>query len=270
MRDPFKTASGLQSSGPWDPWLPVLENSRLFAQLAHSAQCAPAAAPACVLSFQGRGCTVATNPTSAHVPAHSGLYGGWLSAQNPHPFDGTLIVVCSTGEGCGGFRGRLGTAVVPGVGAWGTRRSAAGGAFNTGRCRPLCGPRVTPKSVLLSQGVAWPWVECCPLSSGGRGGGQRHGKQLILIKTALFGGFLTRLVASGSHFLMALSGTLVSPPCARFGRDRGRWAMCGWAALPPPPPPLHAGSVCCAGRHPAADKRPTPALEMTCNAHLDT
>eukprot|EP00670_Eutreptiella_braarudii_P027608 CAMPEP_0174380630 /NCGR_PEP_ID=MMETSP0811_2-20130205/123496_1 /TAXON_ID=73025 ORGANISM="Eutreptiella gymnastica-like, Strain CCMP1594" /NCGR_SAMPLE_ID=MMETSP0811_2 /ASSEMBLY_ACC=CAM_ASM_000667 /LENGTH=187 /DNA_ID=CAMNT_0015533551 /DNA_START=722 /DNA_END=1285 /DNA_ORIENTATION=- len=108
--EPYQQGLWVQNSGPWDPWLPVLENSRLFAQLAHSAQCAPAAAPACVLSFQGRGCTVATNPTSAHVPAHSGLYGGWLSAQNPHPFDGTLIVVAQRGKG----------AVASGVG-WGRR-----------------------------------------------------------------------------------------------------------------------------------------------------
>ena len=31
----------MQNSGPWDPWLPVLKNSRLFSQRAHSAQCAP-------------------------------------------------------------------------------------------------------------------------------------------------------------------------------------------------------------------------------------
>ena len=31
----------VQNSGPWDPWLPVVENSRLFAQHAHSARCAP-------------------------------------------------------------------------------------------------------------------------------------------------------------------------------------------------------------------------------------
>ena len=38
MHDPFKTASGVQNSGPWDPWLPGVENSRLFAQPAHSAR----------------------------------------------------------------------------------------------------------------------------------------------------------------------------------------------------------------------------------------
>ena len=66
MHDPFKTASGVQNSGPWDrgkhqtktknpwctsrgcrvpwdPWLPVVKNSRLFAQHAHSARCAPIA-----------------------------------------------------------------------------------------------------------------------------------------------------------------------------------------------------------------------------------
>ena len=31
VHDPFKTAS-VQNSGPWDPWLPGVENSRLFAQ----------------------------------------------------------------------------------------------------------------------------------------------------------------------------------------------------------------------------------------------
>ena len=39
--DPFKTASGGQNPGPWDPWLPAVELSRLFAQRAHSARCAP-------------------------------------------------------------------------------------------------------------------------------------------------------------------------------------------------------------------------------------
>ena len=32
---------GVQNSGPWDPWLHVVENSRLFAQRGHSARCAP-------------------------------------------------------------------------------------------------------------------------------------------------------------------------------------------------------------------------------------
>ena len=32
VHDPFKTASAVQKSGPWDPWLPVVKNSRLFAQ----------------------------------------------------------------------------------------------------------------------------------------------------------------------------------------------------------------------------------------------
>ena len=41
MHDPFKTASGVQNPGPWDPWLPVVENSRLFAQRGHSARRAP-------------------------------------------------------------------------------------------------------------------------------------------------------------------------------------------------------------------------------------
>ena len=34
VHDPFKTASGVQNPGPWDPWLPGVENSRLFAQRA--------------------------------------------------------------------------------------------------------------------------------------------------------------------------------------------------------------------------------------------
>ena len=33
----------MQNSGPWDPWLPVVENRRLFAQPGHSARCAPKA-----------------------------------------------------------------------------------------------------------------------------------------------------------------------------------------------------------------------------------
>jgi len=32
VHDPFKTASGVHNSGPWDPWLPAVENSRLFTQ----------------------------------------------------------------------------------------------------------------------------------------------------------------------------------------------------------------------------------------------
>ena len=35
--DPFKTASGMRHSGPWHPWLPLVESSRLFAQRGHSA-----------------------------------------------------------------------------------------------------------------------------------------------------------------------------------------------------------------------------------------
>ena len=41
VHNPFNTASGVQNSGPWDPWLRGVENSRLFAQRAHSAWCAP-------------------------------------------------------------------------------------------------------------------------------------------------------------------------------------------------------------------------------------
>ena len=39
--DPFKTASGVQNSGPWDPWRPAVENSRVFVQCAHSSRCTP-------------------------------------------------------------------------------------------------------------------------------------------------------------------------------------------------------------------------------------
>ena len=45
VHDPFKTASGVQSSGPWDLWLPVVENSRLSAQRGHSAGTAHGAPP---------------------------------------------------------------------------------------------------------------------------------------------------------------------------------------------------------------------------------
>ena len=31
----------VQMSRPWDPWLPAMENNRLFAQRGHSARCAP-------------------------------------------------------------------------------------------------------------------------------------------------------------------------------------------------------------------------------------
>ena len=41
VHDPFKTASGVQNAGPWDPWLPGVKNGRLFAQRGHSARCAP-------------------------------------------------------------------------------------------------------------------------------------------------------------------------------------------------------------------------------------
>ena len=41
VHDPFKTASGVQSAGPWDPGLPGVDNTRLFAQCGHSARCAP-------------------------------------------------------------------------------------------------------------------------------------------------------------------------------------------------------------------------------------
>ena len=36
-----KGHGGLQSSGPWDPWLLAVENTRPLAQRAHSARCAP-------------------------------------------------------------------------------------------------------------------------------------------------------------------------------------------------------------------------------------
>ena len=45
VHDPFQTALGVQNSGPWDPWLPVVKNSRLFAQRGHSARCAPFGRP---------------------------------------------------------------------------------------------------------------------------------------------------------------------------------------------------------------------------------
>ena len=32
MHNPFNTASRVQNSGPWDRWLPAVENSRLFTQ----------------------------------------------------------------------------------------------------------------------------------------------------------------------------------------------------------------------------------------------
>ena len=45
VHDPFKTASGVQNSGPWDPWLPGGEKQPTFrtarARRAHSARCAP-------------------------------------------------------------------------------------------------------------------------------------------------------------------------------------------------------------------------------------
>ena len=37
----MQNSIGGANSGPWDPWLPVVENSRLFAQRRHSARCAP-------------------------------------------------------------------------------------------------------------------------------------------------------------------------------------------------------------------------------------
>ena len=43
IKNPWCTSRGcgVQNSGPWDPWLPVVKNSRLFAQRRHSARCAP-------------------------------------------------------------------------------------------------------------------------------------------------------------------------------------------------------------------------------------
>ena len=35
----------VQDPGPWDPWLPAVENSRLFVQRMHGARCAPLVAP---------------------------------------------------------------------------------------------------------------------------------------------------------------------------------------------------------------------------------
>ena len=40
VHDPFKTASGVHNAGLWDPWLPAVEDSRLFAQRGRSARCA--------------------------------------------------------------------------------------------------------------------------------------------------------------------------------------------------------------------------------------
>ena len=42
-KNPWCTSRGcrVQNSGPWDPWLPVVTNSRFFAQRWHSARCAP-------------------------------------------------------------------------------------------------------------------------------------------------------------------------------------------------------------------------------------
>ena len=56
QKDPFKTASGVQNAGPWDPWLPVVENSQLFAQPVHSARCAPKGGGGCRFSCPGRSC----------------------------------------------------------------------------------------------------------------------------------------------------------------------------------------------------------------------
>ena len=46
-RNPWCTSRGcrVQNSGPWDPWLLVVENSRPFAQRGHSARCAPSLPP---------------------------------------------------------------------------------------------------------------------------------------------------------------------------------------------------------------------------------
>ena len=40
----------VQNSGPWDPWLPGVENGRLFAQRVHSAWCAPLCPLLCLWS----------------------------------------------------------------------------------------------------------------------------------------------------------------------------------------------------------------------------
>ena len=50
----------MQNSGPWDPWLPVVEYSRLFAQRVHSACTAHGAPPLGDISC--------TNVTTDHPP----------------------------------------------------------------------------------------------------------------------------------------------------------------------------------------------------------
>ena len=87
MHDPFKTASGVQKSGPWDPWLPLVENSRLFAQRGHSGASPKARAAVGTLSTD-QPTKTSMPPTllgtqrgggnqSSHIsPAFSGLLGG--------------------------------------------------------------------------------------------------------------------------------------------------------------------------------------------------
>ena len=64
VHDPFKTASGVWSSGPWDPWLPVVEDSRLFARRAHSAVTAHGAPP------YSTGCRTGSAPAPSAVHPH--------------------------------------------------------------------------------------------------------------------------------------------------------------------------------------------------------
>ena len=44
-----KRASGVQNSGPWDPWLPVVKKSQLFARRGHGTRCAPLLHPSTCL-----------------------------------------------------------------------------------------------------------------------------------------------------------------------------------------------------------------------------
>ena len=55
-KNPWCTSTGcrVQNSGPWDLWLPVVENSRLFAQRGHSSRCAPLIPPYSPLHEYGR------------------------------------------------------------------------------------------------------------------------------------------------------------------------------------------------------------------------
>ena len=72
-KNPWCTRRGcrVQTSRPWDSWLPVVKNSRLFAKHAHSARCAPVEGGKPLIQF-------VRTPNAIEPPTNSnfGAFGG--------------------------------------------------------------------------------------------------------------------------------------------------------------------------------------------------